>query len=197
MNKLKIAFVAALGVALVAFPSFAEGKSFGERNYDIGLTAGFWLPGTVSVHNDLMSDDFDKDAGLILKGFADMYIVPRFAIGAFASYSKSTLTVYGEPVDAAMYEAGIAFKPRFLLSPTVALKPGFNFGYRGMSAPDLGGDSDGDGMALDISAELQFDRFEGFLPHLEAGFLTQPVGGTDDVWISWAPIFYLGVGITF
>ncbi len=92
------------------------------------------------------------------------------------------------------YEIGISIKPRFFIKNDIAIKPGLNFGYRLSQAnfPVL----ETNGFALNVSLELQ-KRLANIGLNGEIGFLSQPYGESDQVEVTFTPIFYLGVGITF
>ena len=66
-------------------------------------------------------------------------------------------------------------------------------GYRIISSDVT---DDLDGLGINLSVELQ-KQLETFVASGEIGFLSQPSGGNEDVTFEFAPIFYLGVGITF
>ncbi|TAL38869.1 MAG: hypothetical protein EPN93_03830 [Spirochaetes bacterium] len=186
---------------------FAEekeaGKGFAGKEYDLGISLGIWFPGNINIDSDLVAVDADKSSGLLVRAFADAYVAPKFAVGAYGNYSKATLKAGGLESDATFYEFGVAMKPRFLLSPTVALKPGLNIGYRNSTRETIAGldaadaDLSADGMGLNLSVELQIMIEGGYIFHIDGGFLSQPVGGTDDADVAWAPIMYLAAGITF
>lgn len=177
----------------------AEKVNLESREYDFGIAAGLWLPGTVTIE-DL---DLDKSAGLLLKGFADMYVAPKFAVGAYGNYSMATLEKGPVETDARFWELGVALKAKFMLSPDLAMKPGLNIGYRNSSRDSVAGyDSPGDdlsadGLGLNLSVEFQFALDGGYIFFADAGFLSQPTGGTDEADVTWAPIFYLCAGIVF
>ncbi len=196
-NTVRMVFCAVAvvcAIALVPAGANAAAKSFEEKNFDIGIGAGMWFPGTI----DIEGTDVDKTGGLLARVFADAYLMPKFAVGAYLNYSSSELEYGGEDVDFTMYEFGVALKPRFLLSPSIALKPGLNIGYRytevDITAPI---DTSADGLGLNLSVELQFLLDGGYIFFIEGGFLSQPAGGTDDVDVTWAPIMYLAGGIVF
>lgn len=186
-------------MALAPAGADAAARSFEEKEFDIGAAAGVWLPGTISIE-DL---DLDKSAGLLVRVFGDAYLMPKFAVGAYFNYSTATLEKNSIEVDATFWELGIALKPRFVLSPTVALKPGLNVGYRNSNRDRVAGfddpddDLSADGLGLNLSVELQILLEGGYIFFVEGGFLSQPAGGTDDVDVTWAPIMYLAGGVAF
>ncbi len=177
--------------------SQALAEDLASKEYDLGITLGMWFPGTISIEDV----DVDKGGSLFLRAFADMYVAPKFAVGIFGNYSKFTIKedyYIPDGVDCTTYEFGMSLKPRILLSPGVALKPGLNIGYRNVKTESIGySDTTADGMGIDLSVELQIALEGGYIFHIDGGFLSQPVGGTDDADVTWAPIMYLGVGITF
>jgi hypothetical protein len=182
----------------------AEDSSFENRDYDLGITLGMWFPGSMSIdiYWPSVSFDVDKSGSLLVRAFADMYVASKFAVGVYGNYSKFEVknTDYAsQGLDSTMYEIGVSLKPRFLLSPSVALKPGLNIGYRSTTFESFGLDVDlsADGLAIDLGVELQIALDGGYMFHIEGGFLSQPVGGSDDFDLAWAPIMYLGAGITF
>jgi hypothetical protein len=195
---LKAVFVAALAftIALMQVQAYAQEGSFTGKEYEIGLEGGWWFPGTI----DIEDANVDKSGGLLIRVFADMFVAPKFLVGGYLNYSTATVEYAGYEADADFYELGIAFKPRFLLSPTMALKPGLNIGYRqskrdrlDVEPPDV--ETDADGLAVNVSVELQFKLTGGYVFFIDGGFLTQPSGGNDDADVTWGPIMYLCAGI--
>jgi hypothetical protein len=189
----------ACAMAVVPAGANAAAKSFEEKEFDIGAAAGVWLPGTISIE-DL---DLDKGAGPLIRVFGDAYLMPKFAVGAYFNYSSATLEKNSVEVDATFWELGISLKPRFVLSPTIALKPGLNVGYRNSSRDRVDGfddpddDLSADGLGLNLSLEMQILLEGGYIFFIEGGFLSQPAGGTDDADVTWAPIMYLAGGVAF
>ena len=96
--------------------------------------------------------------------------------------------------DGSFIEFGIAFKPKFMVSPTVAIKPGLNIGYRKMETDESSYDAEG--LGLNASVEIQF-QVKGMLFFIEPGFLSQPAGGNDNTDITFGPIGYINVGVCF
>jgi hypothetical protein len=146
----------------------AAEASFEQKEYDIGAAAGIWFPGTITIEDV----DVDKTAGLLVRVFGDAYLMPKFAVGAYFNYSSAQLEK--NPVttltsNATFWELGIALKPRFVLSPTIALKPGLYIGYRnstrdkiaGFDSPDT--DVSADGLGLNLSVELQILLNGGYI----------------------------------
>lgn len=164
----------------------SEASSFESKGYDIALEVGLWLPGTIDVEGY----DTDKDGSLLFRAFADAYIMPKFGVGCYFNYSSASV----EDVDATFTEFGISLKPRFFMSPAVAVKPGLNIGYRKTSVE---GYDSADGLGLNLSVELQYLMDNDYIVFGDFGFLTQPTGGNDLADITWGPIFYIAAGICF
>lgn len=165
-------------------------SSFDSKNYDLGLAVGMWMGGTVTIE-DL---DVDKDTGLLFRGFADAYLLPKFAVGCFFNYSSVEASYYDYSASGDIYEFGVALKPRFAVSPVVAIKPGLNIGYR---KGQLEGYESINGLGINLSVELQYMMNTDYIVFFEGGFLSQPTGGNADASVTWAPIPYFAVGLCF
>lgn len=156
-----------------------EGKSF-----DLGVSAGYWFGGNVVIQGF----DVDKDGAFLLRIFADSYLMPRFAFGGyfnFSPYSQSGVSI-------TMFEFGAGIKPRFLLAPDFAIKPGLNIGYR-FTTSDI---SAAEISALGINVSVEFQKaMPGVFLFGEFGFLSQPSGGNADIEVTFAPIFYFTAGV--
>lgn len=182
MNKMFV-FVAVL---LTTAGVFAQ-VDLMSKEYDFGISGCMWLGGDIEVG----SYNYDKDASFMLRGFMDAYLMEKLAVGLFVNLAP----VDQNGTELTFYEMGFSIKPRFMIDKDLAFKPGVNIGYRGCSS-DNDFWSSMDGMALDISAEFQ-KALEKFTFLIDTGFLTQPVGGSYDLDIQWAPILYFGVGLVF
>ena len=188
-----------LSLIIVCFGIFnaeaAEKADLQAKEYDYGSAAGIWLGGTVDVEDA----ELDKDPGPLFKVFADMYVAPKFAVGAYGSYSTTTLSYGPYEADATMWELGTALKAKIMASPDMAIKPGLAIGYRSSDRDKLypGEKTSSDGLALNMSLEFQFPIDGGYILFAETGFLSQPAGGNSDADVTWAPIFYLCAGIAF
>jgi hypothetical protein len=177
----------------------AQTKTFESKNYDVGLLIGPIMPGTISLWTDDWTRDVDTSLGFFFKGYADAYIVPKFAMGMYMHYVSTTLSYGDIDVAATMWEVGFSIKPRLILSPVVALKPGFNIGYRKTDRESLyaGDVTAANGMAINASLEFQYLMTNGYIFAVDGGFITQPVGGNSESHVTWAPIMYLSAGIVF
>lgn len=185
-RRMLLALLAAVMLAVFAAPAATAAPQ--DAAYEAGASIGIWLPGTI----DIDGFDFDKDAGFLLRAFADMYVAPKFAVGAYFNYTSSEV----EGLDATSVEFGMALKPRFFLSPDISVKPGLNIGYRNSSI-DIPASDNVDGLAVNLSVELQYHLGTGLIPFLDIGFLSQPTGGNSDSDVTWAPIFYINFGAAF
>jgi hypothetical protein len=174
-------------ILVVLTPQSVSAISAKDANYEIGASLGNWFSGDISIG----SGDYEKDSSLLLRAFADMYVTPKFAVGAYFNYSS--VTVGG--VDGSASEFGLALKPRLFLSDAITIKPGLNIGYRGMSSDNANGEADG--FAANLSIELQYHIGTGLVPFVEFGFLAQPAGGNEYVDITWAPIGYISIGLAY
>jgi hypothetical protein len=189
--------IAALSTALILtvfstliFSSRVDAATFDNRERDIGISAGMWLEGDVYV-GGIVDDYVTKDAGFLLRAFYDAYVAPKFAAGLYFNYASVTI----EGGDGSTTEFGGAFKFRFLATPTIAVKPGVNIGYRQLEADES--TMDADGLGVNLSVEIQIDLQNNMIFFIEPGFLSQPAGGNEDFDITWAPIMYINAGICF
>lgn len=157
-----------------------------SKEYDFGFTLGYWMSGDVTAGGGTG----EKESSFLLRGFVDAYLMPKFAMGAYLNFSP--IDQYGYSIT--MIEFGVSLKPRFFMNDEFAIKPGLNIGYRTLSGEDE--EAEADGLGVNLSVEVQ-KAMETMILSFEGGFLSQPVGGNEWVSISWAPIMYLGVGLTF
>lgn len=195
-GAMKMKTLLALVVVLVLISLPAESSAnFANKEYDAGLSIGYWFPGTI----DIEGTDVDQDGGILFRAIGDMYVAPKFAVGAYFNYWSGTMSYGSLEVDAWFYEIGVAMKPRIILSPTMALKPGLNIGYRKSDRESLsaGETTEADGLGVNLSVELQILLQNGYIFYVDGGFFSQPAGGNEDADVTWAPIMYLSVGIGF
>jgi len=194
-SRILIALIFAVSMTSSAFAGNLE-----NRSHDIGLYGGVLFPGTISIDSDVASIDVDSEMGFTLKGYFDQFVLPMFAVGVYGQYSSTTLTYGDLEVSADMYEFGLTFKPKFMITPTSAIKPGLEIGYRKSTRESFAPDdilTDADGLALNMSAEVQFMLDNGYIFGITLGFITQPTGGNEEADVTWAPIFYALAGIVF
>lgn len=199
IRKLFIIMLVSLAILVMTPAIFAQDQGgFESREYDIGICGGLWLPGSI----DIEDVDVDKENGLLIRAIADMYISPKFAVGGYFNYSMFSVSKDSYEADANLYEFGFAFKPRLILSPQTALKPGLNIGYRKSTREKLdiepsGVETDADGLGINVSIEFQYLLDGGYIFFVDGGFLSQPAGGNDDADVTWAPILYICAGVVF
>jgi hypothetical protein len=162
-----------------------------NASYEVGIALGPWFGGTVNVDGN----DLDKDASFMLKTYYDGYLIPKLAMGVYMCWVPS-ITVGGSSRSGASIEFGGSIKPRFLASPTVAIKPALEIGYRNTSFGSSNVKS-ADGMALNFNVQAEFAVHKNVVVFGAFGFLAQPVGGNGDFDFSYAPIFFLNFGAGF
>ncbi|MBN2789627.1 MAG: hypothetical protein JXR69_05520 [Candidatus Delongbacteria bacterium] len=173
-------------VIILFMSTFLYSLDLKSKEYDLGFMVGLWMGGDVNIEGY----SADKDGCLLIRGFADAYLIPKLAMGAYFNFSPATI----ETEDITVFEFGGSIKPRFLIREDLAIKPGLNIGYRTASGDEP--EIEMDGFALNLSIEVQ-KAMETMILSFEGGFLSQPAGGNEWVEISWAPIMYLGAGLTF
>ncbi|MEL6305611.1 MAG: hypothetical protein AAFQ20_12585, partial [Bacteroidota bacterium] len=161
-----------------------------QLRFSVGLLTG----GDVYVAE--LDQNFDLESGISLFAFYDFFITDKFAIGPNISISFPTLALLDDGVN--FYELAFAIKPKFGLSDTVSYKPGFNLGYRIITASDIddvGGTIQG--LGLNITNELQFKVNDNLTPFIDIGFISQAAGGNEDFNVTFAPLIVLRAGLVF
>lgn len=195
MRKKLMVLLAAMTFCFAASATAAER----QKEVEYGISGGLLLPGSIVVNGY----DVDTKLAPMFRFILDAYVADRFMMGAYVNFAIVGIDglyeydYYGNrkkaDESANMFEFGGAFKGRFLLSPTVAFKPGLNVGYRIITSDMF--DKKTNGFAVNFSAEFQFIG-DNFSPYIDAGFLAQPVGGNADVDLTFPPVFYLTGGIS-
>jgi len=170
----------------------SQGQSFTEPRYDLGASIGYWVSG--DVYLGLPDDWYSKNGSFLFRTWFDGYLMPKLAAGVYVNLSSVNFDDFD--TEATMYEFGVALKPRFLVSPEFAIKPGVNLGYRGASSDTAAAEFDAFG--LNLSVELQYQPAPlaeyGMYVFADTGFLSQPAGGNEDQDITFPPIFYISIG---
>jgi hypothetical protein len=185
--------------------------SMDMTDYDVNKKTGFLVKGYY-------------DAYLIPQLACGAYI-SYFLAPANISYTKSTITPvylgngqyqyvstetnYSYDFRNQVIEIGGSIKPRFFVGSTWAIKPGLNMGYRRVYFHESDLDAAGflqyfnskhkkavaDGMGVNLSVEAQYSYSQDLSLYVEAGFLTQPFGGTLNVTtLQFGPILYFTIG---
>ena len=179
--------------------SNAAKKSSGKKSAatatgdsEIGISGGLWMSGTMSVWDDGWDVDVDKSSSLMLRAILDKYVGNDFAVGLYINFSQ--IEAEDADIDGTMKEFGFAFKPKFYMSPTLAVKPGLNIGYRLITSSDI---EDIEGLGVNFSCEFQFLNNKKPAFYIDLGFLAQPTGGNDYYNLTFGPIFYILAGVFF
>lgn len=169
-----------------------------SRNLELSITGGAWLnfPGKPWVGR---TDNHEtKNTSALVKAMGDYYLNPHFAIGLYTNFCPFyTHKMLSADNKVTMFEYGAAFKPVFYLSDKTAIKIGANVGWRTHKS---GYEStNGHGLGVNCSIEIQHIINSGGLLNIEPGFLSQPVGytGNDTYMYAYPPIFYINIGYSF
>lgn len=203
---------------LLLCPQMLKAQSdnhFYNRTYDAGF--GIGVLGSGEVDMDFMADVSKKKTSYLIKGFFDTYLIPKLAVGVYLNIASAPIELEYEyspnrEVRSFVWEIGGSFKPRFFIGQNWAIKPGISFGYRKFyfneddledidmlqyfEAEDEAAEASG--MGVNGSVEIQRFISTHLIACAEAGFFTQPYGGTDDVTeLDFGPILYLLVGLQF
>ncbi len=209
MKTLLIIHLNFLYVTLLVFASIMEIRAdepqlaLQNKSYEYGFSVGILFPGRIEISD--ADNEFNKTSSFLIKGFIDSYLMPKLAAGLYLQYSYSTLEekdTYNEEItnhNVSIFEIGGSIKPRFILSPSWALKPGLNIGFRKFFfnfSSDCGIEVDNaDGFGVNVSVEIQHLYSNNLIIFLDIGMVSQPYGGKQDVtYIDFAPIFYLNAG---
>jgi hypothetical protein len=110
----------------------------------------------------------------------------NFGIGFYVNIGSPWYDGNGETF---MVEFGPSVKWRIDLNKVVVV-PAIYIGYRSYEDPA------GEGLGLNLSIKAQFPQ-DTFIPFIDVGFLSQPVGGNDDTDATFSPVLIFGAGVGF
>jgi hypothetical protein len=206
MRKLALAFLT-LGICLSA--TSARAYDLEKKQFDLAVTTGILGSGNIdaSWYSDFQPDStisFNNEPSLMTRVMGDYYLTPYFAIGGALNYGpiipqqdivyedNGLHTISKHDIDLLGY--CVAFKGRFILNETMALKPGLYIG--GWSSFSSSPEARESGVAINGSLELQAFYYENYYFLIDTGFFTQPYGGVQDIaYVRGGPIFYFNVGL--
>lgn len=217
----KLASLFTIIIAAGLTPLNAHGQQHPFKPYDIGVSAGVVLPGSIWV--SMFHDNIITSASPMIKVSCDAYLVPKLAMGVYGSAVYATMDRLEEPEEhcaaadsildryrhATAYEIGGAIKPCFRAGDNLVFKPGLEFGYRRMSSDleisyyygfyesETVRFGDAHGLGLNGSLEVVMRTHGPVSPSLTLGMLSQPVGGSEDTEVSFAPVLYICGGVSF
>lgn len=154
--------------------------------WELGVAGGLLLPGEISTETATL----DTNAGFLVRASADFHLVPRFSLGPYALYASTTVGA----ADGRVIALGATLKGYFGLGQSLSLRPGVALAYQ-LSKVQSGSDS-ATGLGVAALLELAMPVASGMNAYLHLSFLSQPSGGISGVTdVTWAPIFYLAVGV--
>jgi len=174
-----------------------------NKTYEYGISAGYLFGGDINISD--APNNFQTTGAFMIKGFIDSYLSPKLSAGLYLQYSYSGIEEKKHNDEIATHnvsiiEIGGSFKPRFILNPRWAIKPGLNISYRKFFfdfTADCGLKLDNaQGMGLNASIEIQYLYSSSYILFSEIGFATQPYGGKEGItYLDFGPIFYISAGI--
>jgi hypothetical protein len=115
--------------------------------------------------------------------YADAF-AKNFAIGIFANFGSPWYDGFEET---SMTEFGPSLKWRFSVKQ-LEIIPALYIGYRSYEG------NAGEALGINFSVKAQFPQ-DNFVPFVDFGFLSQPVGGNDDTDMTFSPVFVIGGGV--
>jgi hypothetical protein len=178
--------------------SAAYARAFEDKKIEFGLAPGLLFSGDVYI--SLLGGKVTQQSNFLLRSYVDAYVIPQIAFGLYFNYSslnlENDLEIFGKEIKksgTSIIGVGGTIKPKFIISPTVAIKPGFSIGHR-----QFFGDNEFSkwkGLGLNGSCEIQYLLPNQLVLFGETGFLYQPYGGNEDTDVTFDPIFYFVLGI--
>jgi hypothetical protein len=164
-----------------------------ERAFALSLQLGTNFGGTVTGEMNGHSSDYGLNGGLVGLARLDLYVVQRFTMGVYGQLLRtSTHSDY----DFGVNGYGLSLIGRFGLPTQTHLRLGMLVGYQ-TNTTDISVAKDSRGLGLGAIAELAvpFSPNASFLAHVS--FLSQAIGGNNDVSVTFAPVWYAAAGIEF
>jgi hypothetical protein len=207
-----IIVVCCLCVGVVLGSAQTTGNDANFKRFEYGISGGVLLPVTLSM--DMLSDNVVTSASPIFRGYAEVHIVEYFALGLYVNVAPITLdklenhsvSVPSDYNSAFAYEFGGSIKVPIPVSQSIRVTPAFNMGYRRIHSKlasevrwsiysDV--ETTGDVNALGLNGAVQVTFLTGSLisPFVEAGFVSEPVGGNQFTTMTFAPAFYFTAGV--
>ncbi|MGE0078736.1 MAG: outer membrane beta-barrel protein [Bacteroidales bacterium] len=177
-----------LFLSVFAFSANAQNTE-NEKGYEIGASLKYWMPGDM-----YFIDDVKKEGGIFLNAYADYNIVPKFAVGAYFNFGPS-FSVEEADQTGQFSEIGMQLKIR-IFAGNIKICPALQIGYRGIKIEDIKALKT-DGFAVNMNTDIVIPTKSKILLVPSIGFLAQPVGGNDIGDVTFAPIPYIGFGISF
>lgn len=136
----------------------------------------------------------DSKSSPFLKADLDGILMPKISMGIYALFTP--IGIKDSDSKGNLFSFGGTIKPRFTLASGLQIRPGLAIGYNHLNSDDFLDASKGLNIGFQLELAKKVNEKLGIVG--EFGFITQPVGGIKDVTdITYAPIFYLCLGIEF
>jgi len=160
-----------------------------QAQAEMSISGGFLLPGEAYV------EEFDvypeTDLSPMISFSYDTYQISSVGFGAFLNVASLSV----EEESGTMFTLGAAIKPRWMVGAAKdrTLDIGLLIGYRSVSSDEF--DDSIEGLALNLLVEYTKPGATRDLI-FSGGFISQPTGGNEDITVTWAPIFHIGIGVS-
>lgn len=180
-------------IILLAFTVLAYSQDV-PTSFTANIKGGLLLPSSGAVEVADFGWQLDTKISPLLKADLDAILIPKLSMGVYVLFTP--MGVEDSDEKANLFSFGGTIKPRFMLANGLQLRPGLAIGYNAMSFTAF--DDKGKGLNVGFQFEASKKVNDKFGVVGEFGFITQPVGGVQDVTdITYSPIFYICLGIEF
>ena len=151
---------------------------------------GILFPGEVYI--EAIDSTVDTEQGFVAELTVDTAVAPNFMVGLFALMATTEDEEIHE--DATVTDLGVTLKARFGTLGQFEIRPGLAMGYQMIEVGDID-----DVIGLNVAAILEALYYIDPVTALvgELSFISQPVGGSDDWDVTFAPILFIAVGAAF
>lgn len=180
-------------IIFLAFAVFAYSQD-APSSFTANVKGGLLLASNDNIEVSDFDMTLDSKTSPFLKADLDAILMPKLSMGVYALFTP--IGIKDSDSKGNLFSFGGTIKPRFTLSSGLQVRPGIAIGYNSLTSEDFDDPSKGLNVGFQLELAKKVNDKLGIVG--EFGFITQPVGGIKDVTdITYAPIFYLCLGIEF
>lgn len=195
MTRIRILFALASAVVLLAPATLSSQEP--ERRIEFGAALGYLFEGEAYLA------EIDRDVAVgatpLLHLNAGVPVRENVVAGGYANLAVPEIGPWTD--GGTLLEIGVEVTPSFEAGASGAsIAVPLNLGFRNYSTSDefvfRGVTGDWTGLGTNAAVEYRLPR-ETYVLRGQLGFLAQPLGGNDESDVTFAPIYYLAVGIGY